>query len=93
MGITGREFEAVAEHAGTAYLRYSFTKGTDQEVRFLADVEDPIFSITLEIVEGSEPRRYDVTETLAGLERAVPMPQLAVTAQRPLLEALYHELA
>ena len=38
MGITGREFEAVAEHAGTAYLRYSFTKGTDQEVRFLADV-------------------------------------------------------
>lgn len=40
MEITGREFEAVAEHAGAAYLRYSFTKGTAQEVRFLAEVLD-----------------------------------------------------
>jgi SAM-dependent methyltransferase len=30
-------FEAVADHAGSAYLRYSFTKGTDQEVAFLVD--------------------------------------------------------
>ena len=30
-------FEAVADHAGSAYLRYSFTKGTDQEVAFLMD--------------------------------------------------------
>lgn len=37
MRITGREFEAVASHAGPAYLRYSFTKGTEQEVRFLVD--------------------------------------------------------
>lgn len=37
MEITGREFEAVAAHAGVAYLRYSFTKGTAQEVRFLID--------------------------------------------------------
>ncbi len=28
-------FEAVAAHLGSAYLRYSFTKGTDQEVAFL----------------------------------------------------------
>lgn len=35
MDITGREFEALAAHAGPAYLRYSFTKGTEQEVRFL----------------------------------------------------------
>lgn len=28
-------FEAVAEHLGAAYLRYSFTKGTEQEVDFL----------------------------------------------------------
>jgi ubiquinone/menaquinone biosynthesis C-methylase UbiE len=35
--ITGREFEAVASHAGPAYLRYSFTKGTEQEVRFLIE--------------------------------------------------------
>ncbi|MDQ6839966.1 MAG: class I SAM-dependent methyltransferase [Actinomycetota bacterium] len=37
---TGREFEALAAHAGSAYLRCSFTKGTDQEVSFLADVVD-----------------------------------------------------
>jgi SAM-dependent methyltransferase len=30
-------FEPVAEHLGEAYLRYSFTKGTAQEVAFLAD--------------------------------------------------------
>jgi SAM-dependent methyltransferase len=31
-------FEALAEHAGEAYLRYSFTKGTEQEVGFLIEV-------------------------------------------------------
>ncbi len=31
-------FEPIAEHLGSAYLRYSFTKGTDQEVAFLVDV-------------------------------------------------------
>jgi SAM-dependent methyltransferase len=30
-------FEPVADHLGAAYLRYSFTKGTDQEVGFLLD--------------------------------------------------------
>lgn len=30
-------FEPVADHLGAAYLRYSFTKGTEQEVRFLVD--------------------------------------------------------
>ena len=30
-------FEAVADHLGAAYLRYSFTKGTEQEVAFLVD--------------------------------------------------------
>ena len=35
MRVTGREFEAIAAHAGEAYLRYSFTKGTEQEVGFL----------------------------------------------------------
>ena len=28
-------FEDVADHLGPAYLRYSFTKGTEQEVAFL----------------------------------------------------------
>ena len=31
-------FEPVADHLGAAYLRYSFTKGTEQEVAFLVDV-------------------------------------------------------
>jgi SAM-dependent methyltransferase len=30
-------FEPIADHLGSAYLRYSFTKGTDQEVGFLVD--------------------------------------------------------
>jgi SAM-dependent methyltransferase len=30
-------FEDVADHLGPAYLRYSFTKGTEQEVTFLVD--------------------------------------------------------
>ena len=30
-------FEPVADHLGSAYLRYSFTKGTEQEVAFLVD--------------------------------------------------------
>jgi SAM-dependent methyltransferase len=30
-------FEPVAEHLGAAYLRYSFTKGTNQEVDFLVE--------------------------------------------------------
>jgi cyclopropane fatty-acyl-phospholipid synthase-like methyltransferase len=30
-------FEPLADHLGRAYLRYSFTKGTEQEVAFLVD--------------------------------------------------------
>lgn len=30
-------FEAMADHLGPAYLRYSFTKGTENEVSFLVD--------------------------------------------------------
>ena len=33
----GHWFEPVADHLGSAYLRYSFTKGTDAEVAFLVD--------------------------------------------------------
>lgn len=31
-------FEALADHMGSAYLRYSFTRGTEQEVAFLVEV-------------------------------------------------------
>ncbi len=30
-------FEPIADHLGVAYLRYSFTKGTDQEIEHLVD--------------------------------------------------------
>lgn len=33
--MTGHWFEPIADHLGSAYLRYSFTKGTVQEVDFL----------------------------------------------------------
>jgi SAM-dependent methyltransferase len=33
-------FEGLADHLGSAYLRYSFTKGTEQEVAFLVEVLD-----------------------------------------------------
>lgn len=37
-GSAGPEhWETVADHLGSAYLRYSFTKGTEQEVAFLVD--------------------------------------------------------
>jgi SAM-dependent methyltransferase len=36
-GAVDHWFEPVAEHLGRAYLRYSFTKGTEQEVDFLVD--------------------------------------------------------
>lgn len=37
---TGHWFEAAADHLGHAYLRYSFTKGTVQEVDFLVEALD-----------------------------------------------------
>lgn len=37
VGESGHWFEALAAHMGPAYLRYSFTKGTEQEVDFLVD--------------------------------------------------------
>jgi SAM-dependent methyltransferase len=36
--IADHWFEALADHLGEAYLRYSFTKGTQNEVDFLVDV-------------------------------------------------------
>ncbi len=38
MGEQGHWFEPIAEHLGSAYLRYSFTKGTVQEVDHIVDV-------------------------------------------------------
>jgi SAM-dependent methyltransferase len=35
--VTDHWFEPLAEHMGEAYLRYSFTKGTDNEVDFIVE--------------------------------------------------------
>jgi SAM-dependent methyltransferase len=35
--VTGHWFEALADHMGTAYLRYSFTKGTTQEIDHIVE--------------------------------------------------------
>lgn len=37
IGADGHWFEELATHMGETYLRYSFTKGTEQEVDFLVD--------------------------------------------------------
>jgi SAM-dependent methyltransferase len=37
-GVHDHWFEPMADHLGATYLRYSFTKGTAQEVDFLVDV-------------------------------------------------------
>jgi SAM-dependent methyltransferase len=59
-------FEPIAEHLGEAYLRYSFTKGTDQEVAFLLDL------LALEpgarvLDVGCGPGRHSVPLAQAGL--------------------------
>ena len=35
--VTDHWFEPLADHMGEAYLRYSFTKGTENEVEFIVD--------------------------------------------------------
>jgi SAM-dependent methyltransferase len=59
-GESGHWFEALADHMGDAYLRYSFTKGTDQEVDFLVDALD-IGSDSRVLDVGCGPGRHALT--------------------------------
>ncbi|MEA2460513.1 MAG: hypothetical protein QOH90_690 [Actinomycetota bacterium] len=62
----GPYFEAIGDLLGEAYLRYSFTKGTEQEVRFLLELLDlPEGARVLDV--GCGPGRHSVAFAKAGL--------------------------
>lgn len=77
----------MADHLGPAYLRYSFTKGTQQEVRFLAGVLD-LQPGTRIVDVGCGPGRHahafaamgadvlgiDISERFVALARDTPRP-------------------
>src|SRR5262249_54424317 len=66
-GMTGHWFEPLADHLGTAYLRYSFTFGTEQEVDFLVDALD--LHIGQRILDvGCGPGRHALALAARGFE-------------------------
>ena len=67
--MTGREhwFEDLASHMKTAYLRYSFTKGTMQEVDFiLAATRAAIGSSFIDV--GCGPGRHSIELARRGMQ-------------------------
>jgi SAM-dependent methyltransferase len=97
-------FEDVADHLGSAYLRYSFTKGTEQEVEFLVE------SLSLEpgariLDVGCGPGRHahalgrrgfevvgvDISQRFIALARENTAPGVRVTFERADARALRFE--
>jgi SAM-dependent methyltransferase len=94
-------FEDVADHLGGAYLRYSFTKGTEQEVDFLVSCLDlPPGARILDV--GCGPGRHahafgrrgfevvgvDISERFVALARQAVPPGAAVRFERADARAL-----
>lgn len=64
---TGHWFEALADHMGPAYLRYSFTKGTEQEVDALVDILD--LEPGMRVLDvGCGPGRHSLALAARGLD-------------------------
>jgi SAM-dependent methyltransferase len=60
-------FEGIADHLGRAYLRYSFTKGTEQEVGFLVE-ELELEPGTRVLDVGCGPGRHALALAARGIE-------------------------
>jgi SAM-dependent methyltransferase len=60
-------FEGVADHLGSAYLRYSFTKGTEQEVEFLVGALGLVPG-TRVLDVGCGPGRHSLALAARGIE-------------------------
>jgi SAM-dependent methyltransferase len=63
----GHWFEALADHAGAASLRYSFTRGTEQEVEFLIDAL-ALGPRSLVLDVGCGPGRHALALATRGME-------------------------
>ncbi len=94
-------FEDVADHLGSAYLRYSFTKGTEQEVDFLVGALGLLAGARILDV-GCGPGRHahalagrgfdvvgvDISQRFIGLARAATLPGSPVRFERADARAL-----
>ena len=72
-------FEPVADHLGAAYLRYSFTKGTKQEVEFLVAALDLLGNP--ELSASPLPSGHGTVSSAHG-ELEVPVPAVRSIARR-----------